>query len=438
MRAVSPGMTVYSMRCSGAIAWCGAETMDDFYATLLMFSKMDAPGPGGLAAVTDSGGQRSVLLDEAERIGLPLAQFSDQTRGRLRQVLAPDLPDDNPVDLWGGEENLIEHIETCIEIALDDPDTALATVFTELGAADTDIFVHSFASAAINTARVAQKPVLAVTFSSRHFHPRNIRMLDDAGLVVLDGVRAGLAAIKHLFDRRERKRRAAPDFAGLPAGIPPLVSAALDGGEIEALALLNAAGIETVDCFSAASVEDVHEAMAKISGPVALKTAVGQIHKSEVGGVVLSLKSVEEVLKVYADMAPRLGPEVTVAAMAPDGVEVAFGAIAKTPFGPAIMFGAGGVLVEVLDDVTFELAPIDQAIARDMIARTETSKLLEGVRGKPACDVDALCDALVCFSHLVAAMADEISEIDVNPVIVSEVGCVAVDAVVRGRSAIDN
>ncbi|HIF10054.1 MAG TPA: CoA-binding protein, partial [Sneathiellales bacterium] len=107
--------------------------------------------------------------------------------------------------------------------------------------------------------------------------------------------------------------------------------------------------------------------MTKISGPVALKTAAGHIHKSEVGGVVLSLESVEEALEVYAEMTARLGPEVTVATMAPDGVEVAFGAIAETPFGPAIMFGAGGALVEVLDDVTFELAPIDHTIARDML-----------------------------------------------------------------------
>ncbi|HIF10055.1 MAG TPA: CoA-binding protein, partial [Sneathiellales bacterium] len=201
------------------------DTMDEFYATLLMFSKMDVPGPGGLAAVKDSGGQRSVLLDEADRIGLPLAQFSDRTRGRLREVLAPDLPDDNPVDIWGGEENLVEHIEACIEIALDDPDTALTAVFTELGAADGDVFVHSSTSAGINVARVAEKPVLAMTFSSRHFHPNNILKLDDAGLVVLEGVRTGLAAIKHLLDRRERKSGATPDVVGLPYGAPSLVNA---------------------------------------------------------------------------------------------------------------------------------------------------------------------------------------------------------------------
>ncbi len=407
------------------------ETTDELYSTVLLFSKVGVPGPGGLAAVTDSGGQRSLLLDAAERRGLPLADFRDATRARLRQVLAPDLPDNNPIDMWGGEEDIVEHVGTCLDIALDDPDTALAAVFTELGSSNTDIFVECFAQAGIAAAQRADKPVIAMTFSSRHFYPDNLRLLDDAGIAVLDGVQASVAAITNLLGRRERARDSAGSAPKLTGEVEARVRAACSGGEFEALALLRAAGVATADCFAAETIEGVQAAFEKIDGPVALKTAAGHLHKGDVGGVVLNLKTSDKVAAAYAEMAGRLGPEVTVAAMALKGVEAAIGAVGATPFGPAVMFGAGGTLVEVLDDVTFELAPLDRATALAMIGRTKVSALLSGVRGSEACDVDALCDAIVRVSQLIAA-APDVAEIDVNPVIVTETGCIAVDAVVRG------
>jgi acyl-CoA synthetase (NDP forming) len=413
------------------------ETMDEFYSTLVLFSRLETPGPGGLAAVTDSGGQRSVLIDEAERAGLALAQFSPTTRGRLRQILAPDLPDDNPIDMWGGEQNLTEHVETCLDIAIEDPDTALAAVFTEFGASDTDIFVRSFADAGMRAAHKSPKPIVGLTFSARHFYPENIQAMDDAGVVVLDGVRSGVAAIKHLLARRDRTPPAVPEpmTDAMRQALAPLVRAACLGGETEGLAVLTAAGVDVAASETVDGEDAAVAAMARIGAPVALKTAMGHGHKSDLDGVVLSITNESEMRAAYRDMAERLGPSVTVAKMIEGGVEVALGAIGATPFGPAIMVGAGGTLVEVLDDVTFALAPVDAAMARDMIGRTRVADLLEGVRGRPPADMEALVSAMVCLSQLIAAFGEEIAEIDINPVIVAAHGCTAVDAVMRGVEA---
>jgi acyl-CoA synthetase (NDP forming) len=416
-----------------------AATMDEFYATLVLFSKVGRIGPGGLAAVTDSGGQRSVLLDAAEQAGLALTELREETRSRLRQVLSPELPDDNPVDLWGGEENLVEHVERCVRIVADDPGTAIAAVVTEFGVSSVnDAFVRDMGEATIAASKSCGKPVVAMTFSSRHFTPAVIRRLDEAGVAVLDGIGAGVAALAHLTAHRDRQARdAVPQPPMLTraqrAALAPLVEAAVNGGEAPALALLAAAGIPVVRSIGAQTEDEVADAVRRIAGPVALKTAMGHDHKSDVGGVVLALADEAAAVAAWRTMADRLGPKVVVAAMADTGVEVALGALGGTQFGPAVMVAAGGTLVELIGDTAFELAPLSVETAAAMLARTRIARLLAGHRGAAPCDAGAVVDALVRLSQLIGAFADEIDEVDVNPLIVTPTGCIAVDAVVRGR-----
>jgi succinyl-CoA synthetase beta subunit len=112
---------------------------------------------------------------------------------------------------------------------------------------------------------------------------------------------------------------------------------------------------------------------------------------------------------------------------------VALGALGGTQFGPAVMVAAGGTLVELIGDTAFELAPVSVETAAAMLARTRIARLLAGHRGAATCDAGAVVDALVRLSQLIGAFADEIDEVDVNPLIVTPTGCIAVDAVVRGR-----
>ncbi len=168
-----------------------------------------------------------------------------------------------------------------------------------------------------------------------------------------------------------------------------------------------------------------------MGGPVALKTAEPSIrHKSDVGGVALGLDGDDAVAAAYDDMAERLGPRVLVSPMAPSGVELAFGMVNDPQFGPLVMVGAGGILVEVMSDAVFALPPFDTAEAHRLIDRLSIRKLLDGVRGKPAANIDAVAEALASFSVLAATLGDAIDEIDVNPIIAGPDGCRAVDALV--------
>ena len=201
--------------------------------------------------------------------------------------------------------------------------------------------------------------------------------------------------------------------------------------EVSALGLLEGYGIPVVESMQAASLADAERAADRIGYPIALKTAVpGILHKSEVRGVRIGIGDVEELRETYRDFEGRLGSDVTVAAMAPPGVEVALGVVRDPTFGPLVLVAAGGVLVELLHDRKLALPPIDVDAARRLIDRLAIRPLLDGVRGAPRCDVDALAHAVSRLSVLAVELGDRIAELDINPMIVSPSGCVAVDALV--------
>ena len=141
-----------------------------------------------------------------------------------------------------------------------------------------------------------------------------------------------------------------------------------------------------------------------------------------------------QLSEAYRELASRLGPQVTVSAMAPKGVEVALGVVRDPQFGPLVLVGAGGVLVELLKDRRLALPPVDEAGAHRLIARLGIKQLLDGVRGGPASDIASLADALSRLSMLAADLGDLLDAVDVNPVIAAPGGCLAVDALVLPRS----
>jgi hypothetical protein len=158
------------------------------------------------------------------------------------------------------------------------------------------------------------------------------------------------------------------------------------------------------------------------------------MHKSDADGVRLGLADAEAVRAAYADVAGRLGPAVTVAAMAPAGVEVALGIVHDSTFGSLVLVAAGGVLVELLHDRVLALPPLDLDSARRAIDRLQMRPILDGIRGAPAADVDALAKAVSRLSVLAADVGDLLGALDVNPVIAGAAGCLAVDALVEPAS----
>jgi hypothetical protein len=157
-------------------------------------------------------------------------------------------------------------------------------------------------------------------------------------------------------------------------------------------------------------------------------------HKSDVGGVRLGVDDSPSLEGAYADLERRLGPAVTVAPMAPPGIEIALGIVRDPQFGPLVLVGAGGVLVEVLKDRRLAMPPLDEVRARSMVDRLEVRPLLDGVRGQPPADVDGLTRTIVALSWLARDLGERLEALDANPVICSPDGCVAVDVLVIPRS----
>jgi succinyl-CoA synthetase beta subunit len=200
-------------------------------------------------------------------------------------------------------------------------------------------------------------------------------------------------------------------------------------GEAESLALLGGLGVPVPGTVAVGDADAAATAAASLGFPVVLKTA-SAAHKSDVGGVRLGLGCERAVHDAYVDMAGRLGPAVMVAAQAPTGVEVAVGVVRDPQFGPILMVAAGGVLVEVLDDRRFLLAPASVADVTRALGELRLARLLAGVRGAPACDVAALAETISRISAIAAAAGDELAELDVNPIIAHPAGCMAVDALI--------
>ncbi|MEA2377135.1 MAG: hypothetical protein QOD13_1042 [Thermoleophilaceae bacterium] len=412
-------------------------TSDEWWATLALFGQAPPAAPGGLAAMTDSGGERALLLDLAAELDVPLAQISDATRERLAAVLSPALECDNPIDFWDGEADMRAHGEACLGPVLEDDATGMALVFCDYGQREDD--PNGFAASLVDVTRSlsakSAKPVLAATYTAKQFSPQ--RMLDLArdGIPTLDGMRSALLAVRHAFAVRDRPERlpAASDSAELDADVVARWRERLSTGETlyegEALSMVADGGVPATVSIEVDSEESARAAAASLDGPVALKTNEPLLHKTEARGVHLGLSGDEAVTAAYRDLHDRLGPSALVAPMAPEGVELAVGVIAD-PLAPVVMVAAGGTLAELLDDRRFLLAPTPPEEVARAIGELRIASLLEGHRGKPAADLDALCAAISALSVLAYELRDVIAEIDINPMIASPYGCVAVDAIV--------
>ncbi len=206
--------------------------------------------------------------------------------------------------------------------------------------------------------------------------------------------------------------------------------------EIEAKELLKQAGIDVVDTRLATSKEEATSVSQELGFPVVLKIASADVvHKSDAGGVKLDLKTAKQVGKAYDDILKAIKKEypqakiqgVSVQKMARPGVEVIIGMSQDAQFGPVLMFGLGGILVEILKDVSFRIVPLVKRDAREMIREIKGYPLLEGYRGSEPVDVENLEEIILKVSDFVEQNPD-IKELDLNPIFAYKDGAVAVDA----------
>ena len=407
--------------------------LDEMMDTLELLTAVRCPGAGGLAAVTDSGGERALLADVADDLGVPFAQVGEDTLGRIRRVLSLALVPDNPLDAWDALEGAEQVFTDALLTLHDDPAVAAVALAVDLTAEESSDV--GYVGVAHQVQAATSKPFLVLSHVSSAIDPSDAQRLRDAGMPVLEGTRTGLAAVRNVFAHRDARAR--PPVQG-PEVAPAVtrrwrrrLASPAPLAASESFQLLADYGIAVAPTLPAASLPEVVTAAERIGWPVVLKTAaVGVAHKSDAGGVRLGIADPGMLAAAYAELSHSLGPEVTVSAMVPPGAELALGIVRDPQFGPLVMAGAGGVLVELLADRVFGLPPLDETRAQDMLGRLKARRLLDGFRGTPASNVAAVADVIVRLSAVAADAGDLISGLDINPLIAGPSGCVAVDVLV--------
>jgi acyl-CoA synthetase (NDP forming) len=414
-------------------------TLDEMADVMELFSCPRRVTIGsGIASIHDSGGERAMLVDLASDLGVPFARISDTTTSRIQDVLDPGVEAANPLDAWGTGIDADRIFTECFQALHDDPETAaLAFVvdMTRQGEPYDEGYVHIAREVSASTT----KPFCVLSNLASAVANDEAALLRDQGIPVLEGTASGLVALRHLLGYRDARLRP-PVVAPEPVSDDirerwrARLASGEELGELEGLALLADYDVSTTEVRAATSVDEAIAAAEEVGWPVALKTAApGVQHKSDVGGVALDLTHADALRVAYEDVASRLGPHVVVAPMAPSGVELALGVVRDRQFGPLVLVAAGGVLVEILHDRRLALPPLDGSRARALVDRLQVRPLLDGVRGAPPADVDALTHAVSRLSVLAADLGDLLEALDVNPVIVSPQGCIAVDALVIPR-----
>lgn len=398
--------------------------LDELAATLLLFQQSRRPSPGGLVAIHDSGGERELAVDLAEHLAVRYAAVGPGTLQRVAEQIGPELDPTNPLDAWSGSNGFEATFSCSLTALLEDPDAAMGMMFCDVR--DGYYISEGYARAAVAAWRATSKPVALVTNYAMAAHDRIARELTALGLPVIDGTTEGLKAARHMMAWRDRPAVVQPARA---APAPPAGPGAPALSEHEALQLLDRYGIRTPDRRSVSTLEGVRDAACELRFPVALKTAMpGIAHKTEVGGVMLGIGDPAALEAAYLDLAARLGPRALIMEMAPQGVEVALGALHDPQWGPVVLIAAGGVTMELLRDQATVLAPTSSAEVERALRGMRLHRLLAGFRGSRPADIDSLVRGIVAFGWLAMDLVGTYPEIDVNPLIVGPDGCVAVDA----------
>lgn len=400
-----------------------------------------------LMVMTNGGGAGVMVADATSALGVTLAQPGEHLMQRLNAVLPPNWSQGNPIDIIGDAPPQ-RYVDTLK--ALFDAPEAGAVLFAHAPTAIAPSLAIAEACApliASHRGRVLSCWMGGETVSAAR------RTFEAAGIAGYDtpeeAVRA--FALMQTYRRNQVALRETPTASANAepdrAGARRIVQAALDAGrewldEIDAKALLAAYGIPVVDSYRVAPTpQAAAEATMRIDGPVVLKVvSPGILHKSDAGGVRLGLVGADAVRSAAQAMLTQLAvarPDATVEAFSvqaqvqrPHAQELIIGAHVDPIFGPVLLFGQGGVAVEVLADRAVALPPLNRALARDLIDRTRVARLLAGFRGRPPADSDALCDALIAVAQMLADIP-ELAELDINPLWADEHGVMALDARVR-------
>jgi acetate---CoA ligase (ADP-forming) len=419
--------------------------LDELIETTECFVHADPPNGSRIAAVSLSGGKRGLLIDAFSAAGLNFGALSNDASDKLAKMLGPGSIVGNPLDAGFAAVVDPSVYMRSIKIMIDDPDTDIVIIDAELPKAPHELRERNL-RIVDGMAAAASKPVVYISTMSIGFteFTKGLRK-SLPHIAVLQGLDRAVGAIKSLIDyaslRKEVPEVVSSSSASARAMLEKMLKnaggAALD--EVASKKLLKAYGIPVSREEIAETAADAVRIAKKIGFPVVAKVVSADIlHKSDIGGVVLNINSAAEVKKAFNDITARVRklkgkPKlegILIAQQVKAELELVVGASLDAEMGPVVLFGTGGVDIELMKDVALAGAPLDEADAKELINRTKAGVKLKGYRGKPALHEASAIKAIVGLSNLMADAGTRIASIDVNPFLINTRTGVAVDGLI--------
>jgi acetate---CoA ligase (ADP-forming) len=402
-----------------------ARTLEELIDAAALLAAQPLPTGRRVGVITNAGGLGILCADACDAAGLELPSLAPETESALRAVLPAEASVANPVDMLGSAVGTT--YEQVLPIVLSDPGVdAVIVLFVPPVVAGAEEVALAVARASTDT---KGKPVLTSIIAEGELPPTpgltNFAYPESAARTL------GLAAARAEWLRRPAGSVPALDGIDGARGRAVVTDALAAGEDLwlrpdQVRELLQAYGIPVVPERIAATADEAAETAAALGLPAVVKSAEPFAHKTETGGIALGLATADEV----REAAQRIGPPVLVQPMLEGSAELLAGIVQDPVFGPLVAFGPGGIFAELIGQADFRTAPLTDEDAQELVTSGKAGELVRGFRGKPAADEQALTDLL----HRLSRLGDdlrEVAELDLNPVIASPDGCVAVDARIR-------
>ncbi|QQK80504.1 acetate--CoA ligase family protein [Salicibibacter cibi] len=412
---------------------------EELVDTLALFNKVKvSPNRGGVGIVTVSGGAGIVMADKCEEYGIQTASLTSETTSKLKELLPPFASVNNPIDLTAQIVQMLDRFEESLNVVLEDNNVEALVLYMQLGD-----FIAPQIIPKLKQVNEQTNKSLVICWAQPSQKTKD--ELLDGGLCWLPTPTRTIKAVKNLIqynEGRERRVQTKNDLTEQKvseiAAITDLQNAKTEYDIKQELANY---GISIPRGALVQTVDDAVNHAEEIGYPVVLKVASPDItHKSDSGGVKVNINSRDEMIDAYKSIISNMAKDypsaniegILIEEMIKDGIEVFIGCFQDSLFGPCMMFGLGGIYVEVLSDVVVRKALLSEQDAEDMIRSIKGYKILEGTRGKAPADINALICALVKISEFCWQYRDSIKELDINPLVVKSIGegVVALDAAI--------
>lgn len=427
------------------------SNVDELFDMAAVLSTCPLPRGNRVAILSEGGGDNSIAADNAETYGLEVPVLSQETQEKIKPFLLQGMPAGNPIDYGGTAEENPHMIAECVKVCMEDSQVDCIQITGFFGGFKDIIAPHvaeleeQTAKELVELVRRYEKPLFVHTSFARG-KIRSLDILKSAGVPVIESSERTAQCMRALANFALNQRKALrlhaprPEAESRPAVKEIFAKARSERRanllETESRQILNAYGLSLPEAGFSRSVDEACAAASKLSYPLAMKVVSPDIvHKSDAGGIQLRLNSEAEVRTAFEEILKNacrvttkdrvLGTLIT--PMAPAGQECIIGMTRDPQFGPVIMFGLGGIFVEVLKDVAFRVAPLVEEDMEEMITEIKGHKVLAGIRGEKPKDLDAIKEILAAVSQIVIDNP-EIQEIDLNPVIVHDTGASIVDS----------